>query len=127
MLLSQFMNASNLARGLHNGRAHAARGLDRAAESLETRAATLRAEAERVRQAPRNLVGNETGKASVLHGVQCLAEAADDMRSRADRLAASAYSPNLGVSSRALASALGVSTNTAIKRIRQSGEEVRDG
>lgn len=127
MLLSQFMNASNLARDLRNSRALAARGLEQAAESLETRATLLRAEAEQVRQGPQNLVGAERGKASVLQGVQCLAEAAEDMQDRADRLAASAYSPDLGVSSRALASALGVSTNTAIKRIRQAGEGVGDG
>lgn len=128
MLLSQFMNASNLARDQRNKRALAARGLDQAAESLETRASLLRAEAEQVRQAPQNLVGAERSKASILQGVQCLAEAAKDMESRADHLAASAYSPDIGVSSRALASALGVSTNTAIKRIRQqAGEEDRDG
>lgn len=127
MLLSQFMNASNLARDLRKGRTLAARGLDEAAEALEARASLLRAEAERVRQTPPSLVGSERGKASALQGVQCLAEAADDMQARADRLAATAYSPDLGVSSRVLASALGVSTNTAIKRIRLAGEEVRDG
>lgn len=127
MLLSQFMNASNLARDLRNSRALAARGLEQAAESLETRATLLRAEAEQVRQGPQNLVGAERSKASVLQGVQCLAEAAEDMLARADRLAASAYSPDLGVSSRTLASALGVSANTAIKRIRQAGEGVGDG
>lgn len=121
------MNASNLARDLRNSRALAARGLEQAAESLETRATLLRAEAEQVRQGPQNLVGAERSKVSVLQGVQCLTEAAEDIQARADRLAASAYSPDLGVSSRALASALGVSTNTAIKRIRQVGEEVGDG
>ena len=124
MLLSQFMNTSNLARDLRNGRALAARGLDDAAESLETRASLLRAEAEQIRQGPSGLVGSERGKAAALQGVQCLAEAATDVQARADHLAATAYSPDLGVSSRILASALGVSTNTAIKRIRQAREEV---
>lgn len=127
MLLSQFMNASNLARNPRNGHALAAQGLTEAAEALESRAAILRAEAKQVRSAPPNLVGIERGKASTLQGVQCLAEAADDMLARADTLAASAHSPGLGVSSRALASALGVSINTAIKRIKQARERERDG
>lgn len=128
MLLSQFMNTSNLARDLRGRRARAARGLDSAADALEARASSLRAEAARVREAPPNLVGAERSKASVLLGVQCLSEAAGNLLAQADSLAASAYSPEIGVSSRALASALGVSTNTAIKRIRQaSDEEARDG
>lgn len=117
------MNASNLARNQRGGRALAAKELAKAADALEARATLLRAEAERVREAPSGLVGIERSKASVLVGVQSLAEAADDISTQADTLAASAYSPNVGVSSRTLASALGVSINTAIKRIRQASRD----
>lgn len=117
------MNASNLARGTRRGASLAARGLDQAAETLEARATILRAEAGRIRKTPRNAVGDEQGKASMLLGVQALTEAADAITANAERLAASANTPEVGVSSRMLASALGVSTNTAIKRIRQATGE----
>lgn len=117
------MNASNLARDLRGEVASAARGLDQAAETLEGRASLLRAEAERIRDTPRDAVGAEQSKAAMLLGVRSLADAAEEITTRADRLAASANAPEMGVSSRMLASALGVSTNTAIKRIRQASGE----
>lgn len=128
MLLSQFMNASNLARDLRSGQTLAARGLDKAADALEAQSAMLRAEAERVRKTPRGTVGEEQAKASILLGVQSLTGSAETLSAQADSLSAQANAPEVGVSSRMLASALGVSINTAIKRIRKaSGEEDRDG
>ena len=126
MLLSQFMNASNLARGARSEQAFAARGLDRAAEALENRAELLRDEAERIRNSPKDAVGVEQSKVSMLLGVRTLAEAANSVTDHADRLAASANASEMGVSSRMIATALGVSTNTAIKRMRKSGKEGSD-
>ena len=125
MLLSQFMNAGNLTSGSRQRPALAARKLDEAATALEARVALLRDEAERVRRVSPNLVGAEYSKVSTLQGVQSLTEAAHEIQSHADHLAASAYSPSLGVSSRTIASALGVSVNTAIKRIREASKETR--
>lgn len=123
MLLSQVMNASNLARGVTGERRAAAQSLDRAADALEDRVALIRAEAERARDAPRDAVGAEQGKVSMLLGMQVLADAASDISARADRLAATANTPETGASSRMIATALGVSTNTAIKRMRKAEGE----
>lgn len=116
------MNASNLARDLRAEATRAAQGLDQAAETLDGQASLLRTEAERIRDTPRDAVGAEQAKASLLLGVRSLADASKEIATRADLLAASANAPEMGVSSRMLATALGVSTNTAIKRIRQASE-----
>lgn len=122
MLLSQFMNASNLARRARSEQAFAARGLDQAAEALESRAEFLRDEAERIRNSPGDAVGVEQSKVSMLLGVRTLTEVANSVTAHADHLAASANASEMGVSSRMIATALGVSTNTAIKRMRKTGE-----
>lgn len=123
MLLSQFMNASNLARDLGGGLSDTVHGLNKAADALEARATFLRSEADRFREAPRSTIGAEQRKTSILLGVQSLADTAHEISAQADLLAASANSPEVGVSSRMIASALGVSTNTAIKRIRNASQE----
>lgn len=114
-------------RGNRESAASTAKDLERAAAALEARASDLRAEAARFRAATPNAVGDEQRKASMLMGVQSLADAAQDVTAHAHSLAAAAHGPKVGVSSRMLASALGVSTNTAIKRIRNATrEESRD-
>lgn len=127
MLLSQFMNARNLARAKRHGSALAPHTLDHVADTVEALANTLRTEAALARENPDTLVGNERRKVALLQGIQALTDVSNQLARKADTLAALAHSPEIGASSRTLASALGVSTNTAIKRMRTAGEVVGDG
>lgn len=127
MLSSQFMNASNPARDLKGGLVLAAQGLDQVANALEAHAASLREESARildastqVRTTAHAVVHAEKTKATLLGGVQSLSAVASEATAHADHLAALAHTAPIKVSTRLLAQAMGVSTNTGIKRIRNA-------